>query len=83
MKQSDVKFFRPLWLRLLVTAVCVVWFGLEVVFGRDPLWIGITAISIGYCVWNFFLRFPKAEPATTALPGETPPSPTQEAPRQP
>ncbi len=25
----------------------------------DQLWITITAIAVAYCVWNFFLRYPK------------------------
>ncbi len=31
----------------------------EVFFSRDQLWIAITGIAVAYCVWNFFLRYPK------------------------
>ncbi len=77
MKESDIKFYRPLWVRVLITAICVSWFALEAIFGRDPLWIGITLVCIGYCVWNFFLRFPKALPAEAPAPPETIEPPTQ------
>ena len=77
MNERDVRFFRPLWIRLLVTAIVAVWFLIELIFGHDQLWIGITAVGVVYCVWNFFLRFPKDVPAT-------PPSPPgREPPRQP
>jgi len=29
MNQRDVSFFRPLWIRVLVTAIVAVWFVLE------------------------------------------------------
>ena len=73
LKENDVNFFRPIWIRILVTAVCVVWFGLEALFTRDPLWLGISGVGIVYCVWNFFLRWP----------GDKPASPPTEPPKQP
>lgn len=75
MKESDVKFFRPLWIRLLVTAVVVAWFVLEAVFSHDPLWMGVTAVGTVYCVWNFFLRFPRDLPPTSTPPAEPPGQP--------
>ena len=79
MNERDAKFFRPLWIRILVTGLVAVWFVLEVVFSHDQLWMGITAIGVVYCVWNFFLRFPKQAPAeaTAAAPA------TNEPPKQP
>jgi hypothetical protein len=75
LKQADVDFFRPLWRRVLATAVVVAWCGYEVFFSKDQLWITITAIAVAYCVWNFFLRYPKdtgGPPGTTG--GGTPPA---------
>ena len=82
MNERDTKFFRPLWIRLLVTAVVVVWFALEAIFTHDGMWMVITGAGIAYCVWNFFLRFPKdvpveAPPAAPAPPSSDPPAPTQ------
>jgi hypothetical protein len=80
MNERDAKFFRPLWIRVLVTGVVAVWFVLEAVLSHDQLWMGITAVGVIYCVWNFFLRFPKDAPidAATAIP-----APSEEPPKQP
>ena len=69
MNERDTNFFRPLWIRVLVTGIVAVWFVLEAVLSHDQLWMGITAVGVVYCVWNFFLRFPKDQPA--APPGST------------
>ena len=77
MNERDTNFFRPLWIRLLVTGIVAAWFVVEVVFSHDQLWMGITAVGVVYCVWNFFLRFPKDTPAAPAAP-----APTDETPKQ-
>jgi len=77
MNERDAKFFRPLWIRILVTGLVAVWFVLEVVFSHDQLWMGITGIGVVYCVWNFFLRFPREAPAAASAP------PAEEPPKQP
>ena len=63
MKERDVNFFRPLWRRLAVTAVCVVWAGLELWHG-EQIWILITLGLSAYSVWNFFIAFPKDVPVS-------------------
>ena len=83
MKESDLNFFRPLWIRLLVTAVCVTWFAAEALFSRDPLWLGITGVAIIYCVWNFFLRWPKDLPPAATKGGEPPVPPSGPGPAGP
>lgn len=70
MNQRDADFFRPLWRRVVVTTVVGAWFCYESFFSRDQLWITITAVGLAYCVWNFFLRFPKDPPGSTG--GGTP-----------
>jgi hypothetical protein len=65
MNQRDADFFRPLWRRVVVTGVVAAWFTYETFFSRDSLWITITAVGLVYCVWNFFLRYPKDPPGTT------------------
>ena len=80
MNERDAKFFRPLWIRLLATGLLAVWFVLEAVFSHDQLWMGITAIGVVYCMWNFFLRFPKEAPATAPA---APAAPVDEPPKQP
>ena len=56
MKERDLNFFRPLWRRVAVTAVCVVWAGLELWHG-EQLWIVITLGLTAYAVWSFFIAF--------------------------
>lgn len=82
MNERDAKFFRPLWIRVLVTAVCAVWFVLEAVFSHDQLWMGITAVGVVYCVWNFFLRFPKDVPVAGTPAAVSTPS-AEDPPKQP
>ena len=66
MKERDLNFFRPLWRRVAVTAVCVVWAALELWHG-EQLWIVITLGLTAYAVWSFFIAFDrtpaKAPPA--------------------
>jgi hypothetical protein len=68
MNERDVKFFRPLWIRILVTGIVVAWFLVETILGHDAMWITITAAGVLYCVWNFFLRFPRDTPAADSTP---------------
>jgi hypothetical protein len=70
MNEKDTAWFRPLWRRVAVTAVVVLWLGFEVLYGHDQLWMGIAGVALVYCVWNFFLRFPKDVPP--APPAEPP-----------
>ncbi len=68
MKERDINFFRPLWRRVAVLTVCVVWAGLEVWHG-EQLWIMITLGITAYAAWNFFIAFDRHPP---------PPTPPQE-----
>jgi len=75
LNQKDQDFFRPMWRRVLTTAVVVVWCGYEIFFSHDQLWITITSIAVVYCAWNFFLRYPRDRqdpPGSTG--GGTPPA---------
>lgn len=52
----DHPFFRPLWIRLAVVAVCVAWGALELSRGA----LGWAAISLGlgaYSAFRFFVTF--------------------------
>ena len=68
MTPRDADFFRPLWRRVVVTVIVGAWFCYESFISKDQLWITITAVGLAYCVWNFFLRFPKDPPATGTPP---------------
>lgn len=79
--QRDQDFFRPLWRRVLVTAVVVGWCAYEVFVSHEQMWIVLTGIAVVYCVWNFFLRYPRddaaAPPGSTG--GGTPPAASGDA----
>ena len=66
MNERDAKFFRPLWLRVGLTIVVGGWFLFETFLSQDQLWMVITGIAFGYCIYSFFLTFPKNLPAPPA-----------------
>ncbi|MDZ5700012.1 DUF3329 domain-containing protein [Chelativorans sp. M5D2P16] len=52
----DHPFFRPLWRRVAVTALCLGWGAFEFVSG-SPFW-GTLFGGLGlYCVWGFLLNY--------------------------
>ena len=61
MKERDINFFRPLWRRVTVTAVCAIWAALELWHG-EQLWILITLGLTAFSVWSFFITFEKGAP---------------------
>lgn len=56
-------FFRPLWLRALIVALCLGWAAFEFV-AASPFW-GLLFGAIGlYCGWHFFFNFHPREPGS-------------------
>ena len=57
----DHPFFRPLWRRLIIIAVCLGWGVFEFVMGH-PFW-GTLFAGLGlYCIWGFlFDHRPRTE----------------------
>ncbi|WP_011579801.1 MULTISPECIES: hypothetical protein [Chelativorans] len=57
----DHPFFRPLWIRLAIIAVCLGWGVFEFLMG-NPFW-GTLFVGLGvYCIWGFLFAFnPDAE----------------------
>ena len=49
-------FFRPLWRRVAVVAVCLGWAGFELATG-SPLWAVIFGGLGLYAAWGFFFAF--------------------------
>jgi hypothetical protein len=70
LKERDINFFRPLWRRVLVTAVCAIWAALELWHG-EQLWIMITLGLTAFSVWSFFITFDKG--AMNAAEANVPP----------
>ena len=92
LSDRDLKFFRPLWLRVAITVALAAWCALEIILSHDQLWIGVTGFGVAYCLYNFFWKWPKTLPVTEAAasgpaagaiaaPPET--APTAEPPAQP
>ncbi|WP_108854640.1 hypothetical protein [Albidovulum aquaemixtae] len=49
-------FFRPLWVRILVTALALGWAGVELVTGSVFWTILFGAVGL-YCFYEFFIAF--------------------------
>lgn len=53
-------FFRPLWVRILIVAVCAGWAIFEFTTA-SPTW-GFVFLALGaYAAWGFFIDFPRGE----------------------
>lgn len=59
-------FFRPLWRRVAIVAVCVVWSLVEWANGQT-VWGAMTLAIAAYGVWVFFIKYDPTPP-----PGEDP-----------
>jgi hypothetical protein len=54
-------FYKPLWIRLLITALCLGWTVVELM-GGNVFW-AILFGSVGvYCVHQFFIAFDPKDP---------------------
>lgn len=51
-------FYRPLWVRLLVVAICAVWFVVELVFGSPFFMVIMGALTV-YTLLVLIIRFPR------------------------
>ena len=51
---TDHPMLRPLWVRVLIVAVCAVWAAVEFSTG-SPLWGAVFLAFGGYAFWGFFL----------------------------
>ncbi len=62
LKDYEHPFFRPLWRRIVVVAVCAIWSVIEFATGT-PFW-GVIALGFaGYAVWQFFYLYKPVEDA--------------------
>jgi hypothetical protein len=63
LKDHEHPFFRPLWRRIAVTAVCAVWTAVEFA-ASSPFW-GVIALGFtGYAIWQFFYLHNRPESST-------------------
>ncbi|TCL74608.1 hypothetical protein [Rhizobium sp. BK251] len=58
--------YRPLWVRLLIVAVCFGWAGLELATG-DPFWAVLAGGAGAYSAYMLLLNFDPKPPETEAV----------------
>ncbi len=66
-------WLEPLWVRLLVVALCLAALVAEYLYLGEPLWLMLWAAALIYAVWDLFLRGTYGRRAENG-PGETPPA---------
>ncbi|MEM1128991.1 MAG: hypothetical protein AAGH83_00565 [Pseudomonadota bacterium] len=57
----QVPFFRPLWIRILVTVLCLAWALVELSAGA-VFWAVLFAVIGLYCAYQFFVVFDPKDP---------------------
>lgn len=68
------KFYRPLWVRILVVLVCASWFGVELYMGPS-FWLVIMGALTVYTAWVLLIRFTPGPDEPVKPVTEEPPSP--------
>lgn len=72
LKENDVSFFRPMWIRGGISVFLAIWLGWELLYTGDMFWASIVGVVLIYFVWNFFVKFPKNDASPPeAAPTET------------
>jgi len=66
-----LEWFRPMWRRVVLLAIVVLWCGWEWVFNQDQFWGLITLAMVAWAVWTFFINFDKS--VGPPRDGDTPP----------
>lgn len=61
--------YKPLWVRILIVAVCFGWAGVELL-GSQPFWAMLSGALGAYAAWMLLLNFKPLPPAANV---EAPP----------
>lgn len=56
MAKAGETFFKPLWRRIAIVAVCVAWTGFEFANG-DQVWTMIAGATTAYGIWSLLLAY--------------------------
>ncbi|NLS15475.1 hypothetical protein HGP16_02750 [Rhizobium sp. P40RR-XXII] len=56
--------YKPLWVRILIVAVCFGWAAVET-FGSQPFWAMLSGALGVYSAWMLLLNFKPQPPAAT------------------
>jgi hypothetical protein len=62
MRDADHPFFRPLWRRIAIVAVCAAWTTFEFAT-QQPFWGTIAAGMTAYAVWTYLWIYKPAAAA--------------------
>ena len=61
-KEQGHPFYKPLWRRVVITAVVLFWFVFELITGGIGIWSFMAFAMLVYGVYLFFLTWPPDEP---------------------
>ena len=67
--ETDHPFFRPLWIRVVITAFAAAWTVFEFMHGSE-IWGMIVLCFTGLSVWGFFVDFNPDGKSPKAPPGD-------------
>ena len=56
--EQDSPFYKPLWRRIVITAIVALWVAFEIYQGGG-FWLVIAVAMLCYALWIFFLSWPK------------------------
>ncbi|WP_354062241.1 hypothetical protein [Devosia sp. 2618] len=73
LKENDVKWFRPLWIRICLAVFLTAWLAWELFFTKDQFWALLVGAALAYSLYNFFYAFPKEDPADEQISPPRPP----------
>jgi len=60
MKVPDAsQWFKPLWVRILVTALVAAWCAWEWLYSKDQFWGMLTIAMLGWAIYTFFITHDK------------------------
>ncbi len=59
MAGNGLNWFRPMWRRVAIVAICAIWSGWEWFSNQDQFWGTLTLALTGYAIWTFFITFDK------------------------
>ena len=76
MKDHEHPFFRPLWRRVAVVAVCLGWSIFEFATGAS-MWGTIALAFAGYAVWQFFYLYKEPAAGEAGSTEGSPPEPRE------
>jgi hypothetical protein len=56
--EQDSPFYKPLWRRIVITAIVALWVAFEI-YKDGGFWLVIAVAMLCYALWIFFLSWPK------------------------